>query len=342
MIPRVGTALPNDGSIGELIKGAQTLLRAFGWDLGQFYDERMSPEFGPDWLRDLVDDRRTRFPDVAVYRRMPNLWDPTFGVNEPAHNDDSPLRACLGRMPLETWSKFKSIPSKFRNRAQHFDDLPALETLRRDAELIQHVASFLGLAVADEATDLIARVDALEQGDVFANASDGRILELTKQLEEYQAQHKATAHEVVKTREMGDAAKTEAETAAADLAVMAETIAGLEAALESQRNVERKELIDESLDLVPGDQWPDAPPARHLRLLSHVGDLYDPTTTDLLSNEFGPLVIDAADAWLRFLPNGGVVHLSRAGQAVAFVNGTWTYLGSLDDAVDGSLVDELG
>lgn len=331
MIPRVGTALPVDGSFGEVIKGTQTMLRAFGWDLGKFYDEKMRPQFGDDWLRKLVEVRRQRFPDVPMYKRVPNLWDPNFCVHEPARNIDSPLKQCLGPMPLDVWSKFKSIPFKFRNREQHFDEVPALETLRADAELIRDVASFLGLPVAEEAAQLIARVDDLKGGAVFGGAPDEMVSQLAKELDGYQAKHRAQAVEVAKARATGEAAKADAEAAANELAVMTETIAGLEAALEAQRNAQRRSFTDEFLDLAVGDVWPAAPPTRILRLLGHVRDLYDPDATDLLSNEYGAVAVMAAERWREFLPHGGNVHLSRVGQAVALVNGTWTYLGSLDD-----------
>ncbi|MGE3326385.1 MAG: hypothetical protein AB7N61_13385 [Acidimicrobiia bacterium] len=341
MIPRVGTALPVDGSFGEVIKGTQTMLRAFGWDLGKFYDDKMRPQFGDDWLKKLVEVRKQQHPDVPMYKKVPNLWDPNFCVNEPAKNTDSPLKQCLGPMPLDVWSKFKSIPFKFRNREQHFDEVPALETLRADAELIRDVASFLGLPVAEEAVELIARVDDLNGGAVFGGAPDDMMAELAKELEEYQAKHKAQAAEVAKARATGEAAKADAQAAANELAVMAETIAGLETALEAQRNAQRRNFTDEYLDLAAGDVWPASPPTRTLRLLGHVGDLYDPFTTDLLSNEYGPIAVKAAERWREYLPHGGNVHLSRVGQAVALVNGTWTYLGSLDDGSTDDLLDEV-
>ena len=253
MTPRVGTALPIDGSFGEVIKGTQTMLRAFGWDLGKFYDDQMTPKFGADWLKKLVEVRRQQHPDVPMYKKVPNLWDPNFGVNEPARNSDSPLKDCLGPMPLDVWAKFKSIPNKFRNREQHFDDVPALDTLRADAELIRDVASFLKLGVADEAKALIGRVDDLSGGAVFGGAPNELIEQLSKELEDYQGKHKAQAAEVAKARAMGAAAKADAESAAHDLAVMAETIAGLEAALEAQRNAQRRTFTDEYVELTPGD-----------------------------------------------------------------------------------------
>lgn len=339
MIPRVGTSLPVDGSFGEVIKGTQTMLRAFGWDLGKFYDDKLSSQFGDDWLKKLVEVRRKQHPELPMYKKVPNLWDPNFGVNEPTKNLDSPLRACLGAMPLEIWSKFKSIPSKFRNREQHFDEVPALETLRVDAVLIRDVASFLGLPVAEEATALIARIEDLEGGAIFGGAPDDMVAKLSEELDEYQAKHKAQAAQVASALALGEAAKADVEAAANELVVMAETIAGLEAALEAQRNVKRRSYTDDYLDLAPGDAWPDAPPTRTLRLLGHVGDLYDPSTTDLLSNEFGAIAVLAADRWRQFLPYGGNVHLSRVGQAVALINGNWIYLGSLDDQSAEDLAD---
>jgi hypothetical protein len=151
----------------------------------------------------------------------------------------------------------------------------------------------------------------------------------------------AQAAEVAKARAMGEAAKADAKAASHELAVMAETIAGLEAALEAQRNAQRRSLTDEYLDLTAGDVWPVSPPTRTLRLLGHVGDLYDPATMDLLSNEYGEIAVRAAERWREFLPHGGNVQLSRVGQAVALVNGTWTYLGSLDDWSAEEILDEV-
>lgn len=220
-------------------------------------------------------------------------------------------------------------------------DVPALETLRKDAELISDVASFPGLHVAEEAAELIARVDDLNGDAVVGGAPDDMMAELAKELEEYQAKHKAQAAEVAAALATGEAAKADAQAAANELAVMAETIAGLEAALEAHRNAKRRSFTDEYLDLAAGDVWRAAPPTRTLRLLGHIGDLYDPSTTNLLSNEYGAIAVMAAQRWREFLPHGGNVHLSRVGQAVALVNGTWTYLGSLEDGSAEELLHEV-
>lgn len=337
-IPRVGTALPNEDSYGEVVKGTWTMLRAFGWDLGKFYDDRLRTEIGPDWFEALVKLRRQEFPNVPAYKGKVNLWDPAFGVNEPAHNDNSPLRALVApRLSAWEWGRFKRIPSHFRNREGHFDEVPALEALKEDAELILEVSGPLGLQVASEAKELIVRVCEIKAGQDFSGVSRDVVAELDKELVQYQEQLKNQATEYLRLRLEGKAAAVDAARKAHELAVLKETITGLESALAAQRNNKRRTFNEEHVDLCAGDAWPSAPPTRTLRLLGNVVDLYDPVAVDLLSSEYGEIAVWAAERWREFLPYGGTIHLSPAGQAVALVNGTWTYLGSLDDGVENQL-----
>lgn len=55
----------------------------------------------------------------------------------------------------------------------------------------------------------------------------------------------------------------------------------------------------------------------------------------------GLLMEIAYQRWHGAPACGGNVHLSRVGEAVALVNGTWTYLGSLDDGSAEDLLDEV-
>ncbi len=84
----------------------------------------------------------------------------------------------------------------------------------------------------------------------------------------------------------------------------------------------------------PGDPWPAPPEGRPLRLLTRVVDLYDSEAVDLLSNEVGPVAVDAARRWTELLPHGGTVILTDSGAGVALIGATWTYLGRLDGDVD--------
>lgn len=337
-ITRVGTALPNDDSYGEVIKGTWTMLRAFGWDLGKFYDDTLRADIGPNWFGTLVKLRREEFPDLPTYKGKVNLWDPAFGVNEPAHNDDSPLRALVApRLSVWEWGRFKKIPFHFRNREGHFDSVPALDALKEDAELILEVSKPLGLQVASEAKELIVRIDEIKAGQHFSGVPQDVVSELEMELAHFQEQLKEQAGEYSRLRSEGKAAADDAASMAQELAVLKETIAGLESALARQRNNKRKTFNEEHMDLCAGDVWNAAPPTRTLRLLGNVGDLYDPVAVDLLSSEYGEIAVWAAERWREFLPYGGTIHLSRAGQAVALVNGTWTYLGSLDDGIESEL-----
>ncbi len=275
-----------------------------------------------------------------MYKKPLNLRDPQFGVNEPLRNQDSPLRQCLPQMTLEFYDAFKRVP-QLRNREQHFDELPSLERLRKDANLIGKVAGDIGLPMAEACQDLLTRVEHLMSGEPVGPDLDA---DLTAQMVEYQGAAKALAAEVaelrVRQRSLKEAVNLDAaakaqladqlEQAELARALAEDKLAEAQAALEIQSVVARKAQTAVE-GVAPGDPWPAAPPARAIRLLVHVQDLYDPAARDLLSSEVGEVAPRAARRWRQRLPHGGTVQLTEAGQAVALIEGVWTYLGSLDD-----------
>src|SRR5688500_2239482 len=91
----IHVAVPQSAEPGAIIAATITMLRAFGWELGERYDEAMRPQAGSDWLEKLRKVRNQQFPDLPLYKKPLNLRDPQFGVNEPLRNEDSPLRTCL-------------------------------------------------------------------------------------------------------------------------------------------------------------------------------------------------------------------------------------------------------
>lgn len=332
--------LPTSPTAGQIISGTITMLRVFGWELGERYDEKMRPEVGDDWLEKLRQVRRAQHPDLPLYKKPLNLHDPQFAVNEPLRNDDSPLRVVLPAMTLEFYDRFKRIPA-LRNREQHFDQLPSMQALREDAELIGWVAARIGLPMAGACGAMIARVDKIQAGHQVAPDMGA---ELMHQVAEEQDKAKALAEEVAhlraRQREQREAihleveAKTrlEAQLQAAEAAraLAEDKLRAAQAALEVDA-ARRRSIQSRVEGLTPGDSWSEPPPARALRFLPHVEDLYDPRAADLLSNAVGRSAVSACRRWRDYLPHGGTVHLSDAGQAVALVDGAWTYLGDLDE-----------
>jgi hypothetical protein len=122
------------------------------------------------------------------------------------------------------------------------------------------------------------------------------------------------------------------QAAEAARAVAEEKYADAQSALELQLALERDAATPDTSGLAPGDPWPAAPPARILRLMPFTVDLYDPNSDDLLSNTVGEVASEAAASWAQRLPNGGVIHLSEAGEAVALIGTSWTFLGRIESA----------
>lgn len=338
MAPRpFDVAIPTTATEGEIIACSVMMLRAFGWDLGDRYDAHMHPKVGDGWLEAL---RRARLQGPhphKMYRQPLNLHDPSFGINEPLRNSNSPLRACLPHGP--PFYDLLDKVAKIRNKELHFDAIPSLDTLDEQAQVIGAVAVAIGLPVATECARVRARVQQLKAGSVPPPVIPET---LARQIEGDRARARKLSAEVAALRsklrgqeQAGDAALDQImqQLEAAELAKSAaeEKLGLAQAALGAQLAAARAATdMPDTRRLTPGDAWPIAPPERILRLLAHVGDLFDPVTVDLLSNEVGNVAVAAAARWRTHLPQGGTIHLNEAGQAVALVNHTWTYLGSLD------------
>jgi hypothetical protein len=279
----IKVSVPSSADAGQIIATTVTMLRAFGWELGERYDATMRPTAGPDWLEKLRQVRHQQYPDLTLYKQTLNLRDPQFGVNEPLRNADSPLRSCLPAFTLRFYDAFKRVPA-IRNREQHFEELPSLDRLRADAELLQSVAAEIGLPMASECNAVLAAVQALASGEVPAAST--RDVDLAAELATKQAEAKQLAAEVAelralkRERDAGDHEDAEAKTALlaelerAELArsLAEDLLAETQATLSAQAALARRESETVS-ELAPGDEWPVAPPTRTLRLLAHVGDL---------------------------------------------------------------------
>ena len=337
--------MPARDSPGQIVACSVTLLRLLGWELGQKYDLYLRRRLGDTWLEDLR-RRRERTGAGPMYRRRLNLYDPSFGLGEPLHHPDSPLRECLpsGREFYDLLAEVGQI----RNEEQHFDRAPNLRGLREMAGLIRRLAVATALPMVDVCDAVVTRVEELGHGAVDEVV---RSKELLADLESDRARVKQLAGEVADLRsrlraetqranddaaagdELRDLLMSELQDAEVARATAEEELRVMQAALEAQLANARSDHADvDDLDLRPGDAWPGSPPSRVLRLLPDVGDLYDPDAVDLLSNEVGVTAVTAAARWRQLLPHGGTVLMDDAGRAVSMIAAQWVFLGALDDA----------
>jgi hypothetical protein len=213
-----------------------------------------------------------------------------------------------------------------------------LETLHVYVKAVQKVAAQAGLPTATDCIALLQRIKDLKAGNLAPEVDVAELLDQKETAKQQAAKYAAKVAELMQQRheQAGNRAELQAQLVAAEEALQLadEKARAMQDELENQYALARKKSreIDTS-GLKPGDAWPTgAPDGRAVRLLSHVMDLYDPVSDDLLSNIDGEKVVKAALAWQGLLPAGDPVVLTRAGDGVALIGGTWTYLGSLDEA----------
>jgi hypothetical protein len=225
----------------------------------------MRPRFGDTWLEDL---RRRRHAAGAgdMYRRKLNLYDPSFAVNEPLHNSDSPLRECLpsGRKFYDLLEQTNQI----RNREQHFDRIPSLAGLVSTVEVVGRLAREAELPMAGDCVRVTGRIKELSSGDSEIVDETVRYKELLADREADKERTRQLAGEVAELRAhlrdkdqlaaLGDVEseqlRVELQEAELTRAAAEDELLAAQIALEEQLAVMRSEHLSADLsDLEPGD-----------------------------------------------------------------------------------------
>lgn len=337
----IQVGLPTEASQFQIAGSIDTVLAAFGWELGEHLNEQLVAQRGPRWLDALRELRRAnpRTRDLPLYRKRFNIHDVAALVAETVNNSDSPFRDYLPR-GRDFYDALGRI-GDFRNKKNHYEELPTLARVREAAVIVGKAAQTIGLPMTNQCAALVKRVVALQEGSYTPPVAVSA--DLIKELEALREAASSSASEVATLRAeakrlallQGDDAQARADLAkkledAEAARELAQT--QLSTALDVREAVAAKERSESEFvsGVEPGAEWPGDIPRRTLRLLSNVPDCVDLSTRDLLSAEAGETAIGAARDWQQFLPHGGLVHLTGAGQAIAAHGAGWIYLGALD------------
>lgn len=336
---RVG--IPTEASQFQIAGSIDTLLASFGWELGEYLNECLITQTGPLWLDELREVRRAdpRTRDLPLYRKRFNVHDVAALLSETINHSDSPFREYLprGREFYEVLGRI----GDFRNRKHHYEELPTLARVREAAVIIGKAAQMIRLPMAVQCVALVERVTALEEGSYKPPVTVSA--DVVNELTSLRAAAKSSAADVASLRAEARrlallqdddaqaranlATKLEAAEAARELAErQLTTILDMREAIATKERSESEFITG----IAPGDEWPGDIPRRTVRLLANVPDCVDLVTEDLLSAEAGDAAIAAAREWQRVLPHGGLVHLTRAGQATVAQGARWIYLGALE------------
>lgn len=320
--------LPDSLVLGQLVAAMGVFIKATAWELGERFDAILGHTHGPDWL-------------VHTYgsHQPPNLHDPDFVFYW--HPIESILWEALPPFTEDLKARFGKARLT-RNRWEHQAALQTTNTFLNGVDHINRLAKPLGLKTSTYAPELIKRIQLLQAaGGVLPPSQSELELEMQKEAaEEAQAMAEAAVSAAEAAVAEAEAHGAKAVQALAEQRMAQEEVATakaeielLEAKLLQAGRMTRQSLVEQADALSPGEPWGDIPLGiRVLTLKANMVDLMDLTTQSLLSQQIGPLAIDAATRWLQFMPNGGQVHLTPAGHAAANVGGGYIYLGRLDES----------
>jgi hypothetical protein len=319
--------LPQTLVLGHLVAAIGSFIKGTAWELGERFDAVLGHRFGPSWL-----------VDEFGQHPMPDLYDPDFVFDR--HPRDSILWEALPPYSLDLVERFGKARYT-RNRWEHQAAQQTMHTFRNGIDQIHRLAAPLGLKTAGYAALMKERLTLLQQAGGVLPPTDLEVeLRANKEAAEAaRAAADAAAHEaavaIAQAQAQGVAtaqaleAKRRAEAAAA---AAQDEIEMLETMLREAGRTSRMALLEPADDLQPGQPWGEIPLGiRLLRLNPYMIDLMDQATQMLLSQEMGPVAHEAARRWLAFMPEGGLVHLTPAGNAAGRVGAVYIYLGRLDE-----------
>jgi hypothetical protein len=296
--------LPVADSIPEFRRTATDLFFTVAWQLGEYYDSKLQPLLGENWVAEISEMRGEHRPFA--------LHDPVFTLKEPSYHSDSRIRICLPKTGRDELLDAMDDLLKLRNGWIHASIRPSGIELIRVATKSREVAAPLNLPVADDATRVLERVEAIQRGELFVD----------EELEALRAQLGDAESRVA-------ALQADAQSSKRDLQA---ALAGLDAALGAVRLAER--ISEPPPTLPPGSRW-DYPRGSTRLRLSRLGDVLHPETLEPFDSPDGRASRELGRSWLRVLPAGGDLWLDDHGNVTCHLREHFVLL----DNVSGRTVE---
>ena len=333
--------LPESDSPKEVLGSLQFILSQLGKELGEKYDTYLRQKIGPHWVHALSNIRKKAI----------TLNDPQFVLSEPLKNPDSPTRGCL-----PTGGKFYNQLEdalRVRNEWAHFEVDPIdLKQLLISVEVIHRLAISADMKLGKLCSEVKKRAKDILEGRYVASsapAPQGPADELAAVHAELavEQQRSATLAQEIEAAEvlLDEAARApsgEPVVVEPDLetleqrAIVEEKLAHLEFIFQSLLAAQEPQPEDETeaspqivTAALPGHRWDGELPNRSTTLMGLQDDLFDPLISSGVAREFGMNATTQIKKWRPLVAPGATVLINDAGQAVSYINGIPTYLGSL-------------
>lgn len=318
--------LPESLVLGQLVASLGSFIKGTAWEIGERFDAILVHRHGPEWLNELASDHH-----------IPSLHDPDFVFDW--HAQESILWEALPPFSIDLQKRFGKVRWT-RNRWEHDAANQSINAFLNGVDQVKRLTVALGLKTSSYAPLLVERVNVLQKAGGVLPPTDSE-LEIQQQKEAAEEARKAAEDALAVA--VATAAQADELGAQAAVAIKAKKdaiqqvvevkaeIERLESELLKAGKISRQSLVEPVDDLQPGDAWGDFPlGVRTLTLKVNMVDLMDKTTETLLSQQLGLVATEAAQRWLKIMPNGGQVHLTPAGHAAGQVGTGFVYLGRLD------------
>ncbi len=332
--------LPERDTPAEVLGSIHYVLISLGNELGGRYDKVFRDEVGPNWVQVLSNLRKKAI----------NPTDAQFVLSEPLRHPDSPARKVLPA----GGAFFNQLEDalRVRNDWMHHDVNPIdLNQLWNSVDVIHRLATSAELRLGKLCSEIKKRIKEILNGQYLPGAPV--VIDQSVELGALQAELiKAREREQTLVEEVGaaqalleeaaqvvapvvepveESKELEAELAAAEekLSRLEFLVESLLASQEEKPHIEHETKIATPVSVLPGHRWEGPLPPRSTTLMGLQDDLFDPLISTGIGREFGENASSIISGWRKLVAPGATILVNAEGDAVSYIDGEPTYLGSL-------------
>ena len=152
--------MPADASAGHCIATFTTAITYLAIELGTYFDLQMTEKYGHDWFALLEEVRVAANPK---YRASRSCFDFSWIINEPARNQNSPIRDLLPKNEYQFYPTMLELLDA-RNRWFHDYNPHNINELSKALDLVRYISTKCSLQLEDEIQPVMKRVREIKSG----------------------------------------------------------------------------------------------------------------------------------------------------------------------------------
>jgi len=332
--------LPERNTPAEVLGSIHYVLTSLGNELGERYEKVFREEVGPHWVQELS----------SLRKKAINPTDAQFVLAEPLRNPDSPARKILPT----SGAFYNQLEDalRVRNDWMHHEVNPIdLNHLWNSVDVIHRLATSAELRLGKLCSEIKKRIKEILNGHYMpggAGITDGSVelrvlqteLAMVREREQVLVEEVGAAHALLEeaaqvVTPIADSVgaskdlQAELEVAEEKLSRLEFLVESLLASQEAKPQGGQETVSTMQISVLPGHRWEGALPSRSTTLMGLHDDLFDPIACTGIAKEFGEHASRVIAGWRKLVAPGATILVNTEGDAVGFIDGEPTYLGSL-------------